>query len=156
MITETHEWINTAINFLVAVGTLLAVAVALWGDHVRAWLRPAKLRLEFADNTGIWTRPEQGQARFFYRHLRVVNDGALAHRCRVLLREIYERQGDGNWKQLPMPVPFQMPWAPFGIVPAEVEISHDQVLDFGFLSVPRTPAAAITPHFKPALYAYPD
>ena len=42
------------------------------------------------------------------------------------------------------------------IVPAEVEISHDQVLDFGFVTLPRSPAASVTPHFKPALYAYPD
>jgi len=165
----SQEVVSAVINGFAALGTLAAVFVALWGDRWKLRLWPVKLAIELSEDPGTWTWSEAApvtapkvfgrepqKARLFYRHLRVVNTGkSVAHRCRVLLSAMYERNENGVWVRLPMPVPFQMPWAPAGGVPSEIDIQHQQALDFGMLVLPPM-LEGYHAYFQPALYAYPN
>jgi hypothetical protein len=116
------------VNVFTAVGTVGAVVWAVFGEVIRQRLNRVRLRFELESpgtwtvGGGDWSLGDDRPAKFFYRHLRVVNSSrTVASRCRALLREIWELQEDGGWKRLPMPVPFPMPWAPASLTPGEVD-----------------------------------
>ena len=87
----------------------------------------------------------------FYYYLNVVNSRrwALARNCRVLLREIYRRGPDHQFRAAPVPVPPQFVWAPAELTPIVINLAGEQVLDFG-----RVVEGAS--RFEPVLYSYPN
>jgi hypothetical protein len=51
--SETQFWWNWWVNFAVALGTTLAVLVALFGDWIKnKWFKP-DLRIEFSEPRGV-------------------------------------------------------------------------------------------------------
>jgi hypothetical protein len=77
-----------------------------------------------------------GGSRVIFYHLKVSNSRrwATAKNCRVVLKEIYRRGPDQQFHQVPLPVPVQFVWAPSEFTPPMVNISSEQVMDFGYLS----------------------
>lgn len=72
--TETQFWLNWSVNALVAIGTLLAVIVALFGQQIRSWFFPQGLSLSLVDPQGELVArgtPGASSGRTRYFHLRV-------------------------------------------------------------------------------------
>jgi hypothetical protein len=136
------------IQVAIAVGTLAVAVLAIWGEWFRAKLAPPKLKIVPHTPEGSLTRFTDGPRVYFY-HLRVVNDRpwAVAKNCRVFLRALYKRCPDQQFHPLPFAVPLQYVWSPAETTPTVLNISKDQVLDFG-----RLPEDA--DRFTPVLYSY--
>ena len=89
------------IDALIAVGTLMVAAAAIWGDWLRSWLAPTKLIIEPHNNlrgdpTVFESRdPKSAQTdtRVMYFHLKVVNQRPWlsVKNCRVLLKGMTRR-----------------------------------------------------------------
>jgi hypothetical protein len=85
--SETQFWWNWWVNFAVALGTTLAVLVALFGDWIKnKWFKP-DLRIEFSEPRGVLVQsmelaPGQRVVDMRYYHLRVRN-GTAVKRLRV-------------------------------------------------------------------------
>jgi hypothetical protein len=87
---------NFIIDSLIAVGTLMVAAAAIWGDWFRSWLAPTKLIIEPHNNLrGDPTvfkprdiKSSQPATRVMYFHLKVVNQRPWlsVKNCRVLLK----------------------------------------------------------------------
>jgi hypothetical protein len=137
-------------NWLVAIGTLMAVIVAIWGDFLRSKLAPPKLRIVLYNTGGTVTRFNQGQ-RVIYYHLKVVNSRPwfLAKNCQVRLVGISQRGPDNQFRPLPNPVPPTFVWSPAGFIPVATNISKEQIFDFG-----RVVEGA--QEFEPVLHFYPN
>ncbi len=88
-------WWNWWVKFAVAIGTIGAVAVALFGQAFRAKFFPAKLSLRLADGNGEATRVRMAggqdeQARYY--HLRVSNSRrwSPAKEIQIVLLQVEE------------------------------------------------------------------
>ena len=126
-----------------AVATVAVAIIAIWGEKVRAWLAPPKLKVEIHTPRGSPTRltmagavDPSGGVRTMYYHLRVVNlrPWLTVQNCRVLLKAVSRRRPDGSFLQVHMPVPAQFVWSNEGDTPQRVVVTRSSVLDFGYLS----------------------
>jgi hypothetical protein len=126
---------NFVIQTIVAIGTLGVVFVAIWGEWLKSKFAAPRLSIEIADVRGVLGKGAADKKAIYY-HMRVTNSRwwASARRCRVLLREVHRRGPDQQFHALPMPVPIQFHWAPRGYAPLEVDVSHEQTLDFGTIT----------------------
>ena len=126
------SWPKFVVQVFVAIGTLGAVFVAIWGEWFRSRFAAPRLSIEIANPRGVLSQGAEGRRTIHY-HLRVRNSRpwATARRCRVLLREVRRRGSDKQFHALPMPVPIQFYWAPRSHTPLEVDLSHQQILEFG-------------------------
>jgi len=160
MKSEAHEWVDTIINGLVAVGTLAAVVAAIFQDQIRAWYHPLKLSLEIPESpTSITTTVVNGfPFTVLLRFLRVVNKSAdsMPRHCRVVLMGIERISENHRWAPVPYPVPFQLPWAPQGLhAERNITVVRSEIVDFMQL-VPAASPVAPNNYFGPVLYAYPN
>jgi hypothetical protein len=137
-------------NWLVAIGTLTAVVVAIWGEFLRSKLAPPKLRFVLHNTRGTVTRITQGP-RVIYYHLKIVNSRPwfLAKNCQVRLIDISQRGPDNNFRPVPNPVPPTFVWSPAGFVPVATNISKEQIFDFGRVTEGGQ-------EFEPVLHFYPN
>lgn len=137
-------------NWLVAIGTLLAVIVAIWGDCLRSKLAPPKLGFELYNTRGTVTKFTQGP-RVIYYHLMVINSRPwfLAKNCQVRLVNISLRGPDNNFRPSPNPVPPTFVWSPAGLLPMATNIAKEQIFDFGRV-------AEGASEFEPVLHFYPN
>jgi hypothetical protein len=128
------KW-NLLVQSFVAIGTILAVILAIWGDLIRSVLVPPKLRLHVHNPRGTPTQFNDGQKVYFY-HLRVKNSRTWspARNCHVTLRELYRRGPDQLFHPVALPVPVQFIWAPAEFTPPRIHLVTEQVLDFGTLT----------------------
>lgn len=147
---------KTVIDVFTAVGTVTVAIMAIWGERVRAWLAPPKLRIELHTPSGSPTRltipgtlTPGGGIRSMYYHLKVVNQRSwlTANNCRVLLKAISRRGPDGSFLKVHMPVPAQFVWANEGDTTSRVSVTKESILDFGSLSEGATA-------FMPLLHVY--
>jgi hypothetical protein len=115
---------NFVVQIIVAIGTLGAVFVAIWGEWFRSKLAAPRLSIEIEDVRGVLGEGAEGRKAIYY-HMRVINSRAwaTARRCRVLLREVHCRGPDQQFHAIPMPVPIPFHWAPRGYAPLEVDLS---------------------------------
>jgi hypothetical protein len=103
---STRFWLDWIVQSLVAVGTLGAVAVALFGDWFKSWF--VQLTLSVENPLGVYTPEtigtltgnvvtEQRQREARYFHVRVMNASKVcqAHRVDVYLLSVVEYGGDG-------------------------------------------------------------
>ncbi len=138
------QGVNTGINALVAVGTLAVAIVAIFGDWVRAWLIPPRLKLELRPASltpQVSVSPSTGKptrvAMAWYFGLDLVNlrTWRRATNCRVLLAAMYRVQENGALQRESMSVPLQYQWALPQVNPALLTISlRRHAMDFGVLA----------------------
>src|SRR4051812_15259495 len=110
------DWFN-------AVGTIAVAVLAIWGDQLKAILVPHRLQLLPHNLRGQPTKFQNGK-RVIYYHLQVKNGRRFrtAHKVRVMLVGYARRGPSGEYREIPMLVPFQLAWAPQGITPTEATI----------------------------------
>lgn len=125
------------IDALVALGTLMVAAAAIWGDWLRSRLAPPKLIIEphnlRGDPTVFGDSKSPQATRVMFFHLKVVNQRPwlTINNCRVLLKGISRRGPDGGFYPVPMSIPIQFVWAPAEITPPVVTIIKEQILRSG-------------------------
>jgi hypothetical protein len=126
---------NFVVQVIVAIGTLGAVFAAIWGDWLRSKFASPKLSIELRSSKGVLGQGREGQPAIYY-HLHIVNSRAwaTARKCRVLLREVNSKGPNQEFYTIPMPVPISFFWAPRRSTPLEVDVLHEQTLDFGFVA----------------------
>jgi hypothetical protein len=140
-------------DWLTGIGTLAVAVVAVWGAELKAWLHPPKAAIEVQNLLGEYTHFGDNRPVVFY-HLKVVSRRRFAplRNCRVLLAALWRRSKAGRFEPAPMPVPFQLAWAPSESTPALMTIQSEQPFDLGFL---RSPTTEEVGRFQPALYHLP-
>lgn len=145
------EWANLIVQILIAVGTIGAVIVALGGDWIRSKLASPDLILVENNLEGAPTLYGDGHRAMFYT-LRVENRrrwlSVRNQNCRVLLIGLSRRDPSDNFQPEPLPFPGQFVWTPAEFTPPIIEITREQVLDFGYINENDT-------YFIPRLYASP-
>lgn len=108
-----YEFINIAVNTLVAIGTIAVAILTIWGEQLKGYLFHPRLKLICIEIDKLseydYSVNPDGKKVFFY-HLKVKNTGAAnATNCRVLLREFQEGE---NGKKITLSVPPIFTWAP--------------------------------------------
>lgn len=109
MCSDPDFWWNWPVNLGVAIGTLLAVAAALFGSWFQDRYFPAVLILKLVSKHGERTviegpdaagYPGESAARFY--HIRITNKRrrALANNTLIYMTRIEERIGDGQYKEM--------------------------------------------------------
>jgi hypothetical protein len=114
------EVTKLVIDAAAALGTIAVAAMAIWGERIRAWVAPPKLRLLLRSQRGVPTELRyQGvnmaaPIRALYIHIKVVNGRPWlpVRNCRVLLTGYSKRGPDRLFHSEDVPVPLQFPWAP--------------------------------------------
>jgi hypothetical protein len=93
-----------------ALGTFLAVFVALAGDHIKShWFGP-RLKLDLNSVEGDLYPTKEGPGLFF--HIRVTNTGRTAATLtKVLVKKLERRTGGEPYRPEPLHVPVQLHWA---------------------------------------------
>lgn len=154
------EIADLAIQTAVAIGTLGAVAAAIWGDWLRDHLAAPILKIELTDPIGsllpIASPPGlvMTQSRTaFWVHGRVVNKRrwVTPKNCRVLLRTLQLRGVDGKFAPVLLSVPLRFVWSPSEITGPTVDVPIDHYFDFGRIIHPPFPGPDCV--FVPVLYS---
>jgi hypothetical protein len=129
------EVVKLIIDGLVALGTLLVVVAAIWGDWLRAKLVPSKLALVgHTLDGGLPTKYVNGAQAMFFQ-MKVINQGPLsAKNCRVMLVGMSKRDPSGNFQPEPLAYPCQLTWSPVEFLPSVMTISPDQLVDLGYVN----------------------
>lgn len=97
-------WANP--DWWVAIGTLGAVLIALFGDRWKRWLFPPRFKISLKSQAGAPTpvtltapdgtvRTEKGR----YYHVRVANTGTVATNAAVFLTSVMLPSAGGGWHQ---------------------------------------------------------
>ena len=131
------------VGSVVALGTLGAVAVALFGDWFRAKWLPPRLRLEICPPSFtplLTVCPQTGEVKkvgdAWYFGIRICNLRAWrkATNCRAMLAQVHRVAPDGTFRREPIIVPLQLQWAIPQLNPILGTVSSDGlVFDFGRL-----------------------
>jgi hypothetical protein len=121
---------------VLALGTLSAVLVALFGDCLREWVDPVQVRIEVPEDSNTafdFVTVDDEDVQVYCHHLCVINE--TPHKpikeCRVWLKRISTPSDDGRWKGPKFAVPRRMQWAPFEYSPDKRTFGTAQVFDFG-------------------------
>lgn len=101
-ITEHHQELSVIANCFVAIGTIGAVIVGIFGNRIRAWFIKPKLEVDFRfnapDNTEV-DMPSSSDQKHHKReyYIKVLNNGrAIASNCQLVIDELYKQRRDGN------------------------------------------------------------
>jgi len=132
-----YEWAQLVINVLVAIGTIGAVIVALFGNWIQArWFGP-KVTIEAHDLKGSLWPDSEGRMQIFY-FLKVKNSRhwAPARGVRVVLTDLEAGGPDGNFQRFDVPIPWQFCWSPSETSETAQIITDERVFDFGHLLGP--------------------
>ncbi len=126
------------IRLLAAVATVCAVIVALFGEALRDFAYPIRVRIEKSpeDDNDVIDECEIGGTIYKCQchHLRVVNlsNHRAINDCRVWLKRILAQTPQGHWEDKPkFAVPRLMQWAPHEHSPETRTFSTYQVFDLG-------------------------
>ncbi len=132
------EIVNAWISGLGAVGTFLAVGVALllaiYGDRLKAWRTGPKLRLRIDGPKGNPIPGSDSNVRVYYC-LNVVNrrPSAIATNCQVVVKKMWRRLPDGQYGDVQLPYPLVLSWPPSEFTPMATTIRHENLVDFGYV-----------------------
>lgn len=133
-----YEFMNIAVNVLVAIGTIAVAILTIWGDWIKSRLFHPQLKLICIENEDLSKYDyihENGEKIFFY-HLKVVNTGgANATNCRVLLRELHEKEQE-VFKKFTLSVPPAFTWAPLKNTQNITTVFRKQSETLAFCRVP--------------------
>ena len=148
-----QSMIASCADWFTAGGTLLIAALAIWGDHLRAWLWRPMLTLEEPDEKGHFTFDSNGR-RLWYCHLIVRNrrPWCPARNCRVLLRAASRRGPDGRYdKPIQLYSVLQFMWSFPSFTPLTPMVVRNQPADLGVLGKDAD-AFRPLPYFAPAYF----
>ena len=83
------DW-NLIMQIFSAIGSMLVVIIAIWGDWIRTKLVPPKLRIIASNTKGELTTFSPTGVRVIYYHFKVINSRpwSIARNCRVLLKAV--------------------------------------------------------------------
>ncbi len=104
-IVRYKDELSIALDTLIAIGTIGAVVVGIFGVYIRSFFIKPKLTLEVdlkknttSDKETDVPSPEDSQSRNIRDyHIRVNNAGkATAKNCQASIDEVYEQREDGN------------------------------------------------------------
>jgi hypothetical protein len=144
----TYEIWNLIIQGTVGVGTLLVVAMAIWGNLIRSWWSSPKLKICLHDPLGELVPTTNGPPVRHY-HLRVTNGRkwAPAHNVRVLLAKVFQPAADGSWVDRSFSGSLQLTWQFPAFHVQFPSIGFDEVCDLGCIS--KRGQFSLTPYVIP-------
>jgi len=147
---NSYETYSLIIQLLIALGTIAVAILAIWGGWVKMKVASPRLRIEPHNFKGTLTR-FTGGPRVIYYHLKVTNarHWVIPRNCRVILRSVLRRMPNNEFESVPVHVPPQFVWAPAELTPPVIELSTQQVFDFGRV-------VENVGRFEPVLYSYPN
>jgi hypothetical protein len=145
MCLTVSDWIQITI----AVGTIGAVVVALFGDWLKHVLRPPRLELSFENKHGVKvpctvTEPggiqRQGVARWYHVNLRNKRRWSTAHGAQVYITKLEEQNAAGGYATVwvgEIPVTWRNPEIrPItASVGPEIEVDLCSVLEDKYLAI---------------------
>ena len=103
--------IQTAVQIVAVLATLLLAILAIWGNSIRARLVGPKLKLKLFNPEGERINLSNGsQARYY--HVRVTNErrSAQANNVRVVLTKVMRPAADGSIPLDSLSGPIQLTW----------------------------------------------
>src|SRR5450755_1028384 len=111
-------------DWLVAIGTLVLAAVAVFQDTIRSWFyRPSlcvSIKTAPPDCVSVpFTNKDSGEfiADCIYMRLRIENTGnATAKNCEVYAQELRRQRADGAWERVSAFPPMNLKWANIGTI----------------------------------------
>jgi hypothetical protein len=126
------DW-KLVIDGIAAAATVAVAGLAIWGDWFRARFAPPRIELRLHTLHGVEVLMSDGSMARYY-HLKAVNVSPLTvEDCRILLRGLHRREGDGKWIEVPFIVPFPFIWSGEEPGPELVTITTERVFDLGAL-----------------------
>jgi hypothetical protein len=128
--------------------TLVAVAIAIWGERIRQiWTKP-QLRISLHDPVFNTIGAETGG---WYYLILVTNDrlSSPAQNVRLLLTKVWRQSPDGSWYEQKFSGPTQVAWRWKNVSPQYPTIGPESLATFGCLLEHRD-------SFKLQLYLYPN
>lgn len=136
---------QTFITGLAAVGTWVAIVVALFGDKLRSKLLPLRLEIELVDKRGEITdqhrasRNEHGQAttrvaraRYYYVVVRNRARIPVAHEVQVMIMSL-EVEGPDGRPQIAGGGPLPLGWKHPQLYPLGRTVGDDAIADFFYV-----------------------
>jgi hypothetical protein len=144
---------NLVLLFFSTLGTLLVAAIAIWGNLFKSILVPPKLKIVGQNLKGELTLIGDSNFRnkVIYYHLKVINDRnwSTAKNCKVLLTEVHLRLPNGQFQKISLNSYPSFRWTPAEITGITIDISHEQIFDFGRI-------IENGDRFEPILSIYPN
>lgn len=146
------DW-NLILLFFSTVGTLLVAIIAIWGNYFKSIFVPPILKIVGQNLKGELTLigDSNFQNKVIYYHLKVINDRSwsTAKNCKVLLTEVHLRLPNGQFQRIPLNSYPSFRWTPAEITRETLDISHEQIFDFGRIIENGS-------RFEPILTLYPN
>jgi hypothetical protein len=107
----SRDFIELAIQGLIALGTISIAVLAVWGDWFRSRLASPKLRINLRDPLGELTKFQNGTPVRYY-HIRVSNQRAWvpARNTRILVRSLSKPAPDGTFLEETQVSDLQLTW----------------------------------------------
>jgi hypothetical protein len=129
--TSAELW-NIVIQGLVAFGTLLLGAIAIWGDFIRHRLLGPRLKIKLLDQNGTLTNIASGSPGRYYK-IDVSNRRrwSPAINVRVILKNILKPAADGTLTPQVLSGPIQLTW--IWLLPQYPTIGPNEICTFGKL-----------------------
>ena len=129
------DW-NLIMQIFSAIGSMLVVIIAIWGDWIRTKLVPPKLRIIASNTKGELTTFSPTGVRVIYYHFKVINSRpwSIARNCRVLLKAVSKELPNGEFQNQPLNTTPSFIWTPAEITPQAINLVKEHAFDFGCVS----------------------
>jgi hypothetical protein len=122
------------VKVALSLGTLSAVVCALFGEWLREWSDPIRIKITkpLTENNNADKRPTD--QKYEYCHHLVVQNCTPQKPitdCQIWLKRIFFKPEGDEWKEIPFAVPRLMQWAPSEYSPEKRTFGHQQTFDLG-------------------------
>lgn len=142
MNNDCQFWLNWWVNLGIAFATFAAVIVALFGDTLKAWLFPTKLKISLRNSKGEKTKIEYDQkdsnigiithysvdARYYHMIVKNQSRWRISNQTQVFLQKV-EQQGTGGRFQIVWEGEVPMEWMHQSIYPSARTIGPELICD---------------------------
>jgi hypothetical protein len=129
--------LDQIIQILLAIGTFLAVIIAIFGERIQFWLRLGpKLKLELIDPVGESISGPSPDILFRYYHLRVSNQHkwSPATNTRIVITGLARPASDGRFSPQSLSGPLQFLWRFNKFHPSIYStVGYPEICDLGYL-----------------------